>query len=147
MDERSALLEPFVGDWTLRIAFPGASPVAEGRVTFEWMKGKQFLVERWEVPVPQAPDGIAVIGFDADRGALLQHDFDSRGVARVYTMSLENGIWQLWRTEPDFSPLDFAQRYTGRFCDDGATIAGTWEIAHDGVTWEKDFDLSYIRVR
>lgn len=147
MDERSTLLEPFVGEWTLQIAFPGSPPMEGGRVTFEWMKGKRFLVERWEVPVPEAPDGLAVIGFDEGRGTFLQHYFDSRGVARVYTMSLENGVWKLWRTEPDFSPLDFAQRYTGTFSGDGATIAGTWEIAHDGVTWEKDFDLSYLRVR
>ena len=47
---------------------------------------------------------------------------------------------------PDFSPLDFAQRFTGTFSDDGQTIAGDWEIAHDGSTWEHDFDLTYVRV-
>ena len=49
-------------------------------------------------------------------------------------------------TTPDFSPLDFAQRYTGTFSDDGTTIAGRWEIAHDGSTWEHDFDLTYTRM-
>jgi hypothetical protein len=146
MDEYAASLESFVGEWTLRATFPGASPVAGGRVTFSWMNGKQFLVERWEVPVPEAPDGLAVIGFDAGRGTLLQHYFDSRGVARIYTMSLEDGVWKLWRDTADFSPLDFAQRFTGTFSDDGMTITGAWEIAHDGVTWEHDFDLTYIRV-
>ena len=141
-------LEPLVGEWNLepRFSFPVPDGVT-GRVVFEWMSGGRFLVERWEVPVPEAPDGLAVIGFDEDRGAILQHYFDSRGVARIYAMSLEDGVWKLWRDAPDFSPLDFAQRFTGRFSDDGARIAGIWEIAHDGVTWEKDFDLDYIRVR
>jgi hypothetical protein len=62
-------------------------------------------------------------------------------------MSLEDGVWTLRREAPDFSPLDFAQRYTGTFSDDGKTIVGRWEIAHDGSTWEHDFDLTYVRVR
>lgn len=47
----------------------------------------------------------------------------------------------------DFSPLDFAQRFTGTFSKDGGRIDGTWEIAHDKRTWEKDFDLNYHRIR
>jgi hypothetical protein len=130
----------------MRATFPGAPPVAGGRVVFEWMTGEQFLIERWEVPMPEAPDGLAIIGFDEGRGTFLQHYFDSRGIARVYAMRLEDGIWTLWHETPDFSPLDFAQRYTGSFSDDGTTIVGRWEIAHDGSTWEHDFDLTYVRV-
>jgi hypothetical protein len=50
------------------------------------------------------------------------------------------------RTSPDFSPLDFSQRWSGRFSDDGNTIEGAWEISNDGETWEKDFDLTYRRL-
>jgi hypothetical protein len=147
MDEPRKRLGRFIGEWTMRVTFPGAPPVEGGRVVFEWMTGEQFLVQRWEVPVPEAPDGLAVIGFDDSRGTFLQHYFDSRGIARVYAMSLEDGVWSLWRETPDFSPLDFAQRYTGTFSDDGTMIVGHWEIAHDGSTWEHDFDLTYVRVR
>ncbi len=146
MDEQRKQLERFIGEWTMQIAFPGAPLFTGGRVVFEWMTGEQFLIQRWEVPVPEAPDGLAIVGFDAGRGTLLQHYFDSRGIARVYTMSLEDGIWTLRRDTPDFSPLEFAQRFTGRFSDDGATIVGRWEIAHDGSTWEHDFDLTYLRI-
>ena len=145
MDEPRRRLERFIGEWTMHVAFPGTPPVAGGRVVFEWMTGEQFLIERWEVPVPEAPDGLAIIGFDEGRGTFLQHYFDSRGIARVYAMSLEDGVWTLWRDAPDFSTLEFAQRYTGTFSDDGATIVGRWEIAHDGSTWEHDFDLTYVR--
>jgi hypothetical protein len=142
MDESRTRLERFIGEWTMLATFPGAPPVEGGRVVFEWMTGEQFLIQRWE-----APDGLAVIGFDAGRRTFLQHYFDSRGIARVYVMSLEDGVWTLRREAPDFSPLDFAQRYTGTFSDDGKTIVGRWEIAHDGSTWEHDFDLTYVRVR
>jgi hypothetical protein len=131
----------------MRVRFPGEPPVAGGRVVFEWMTGERFLIQCWDVPVPEAPDGLAIIGFDEGRGTFLQHDFDSRGIARVYVMGLEDEVWTLWRETPDFSPLDFAQRYTGSFSDDGTTIVGRWEIAHDGSTWEHDFDLTYVRVR
>jgi hypothetical protein len=146
MDELRNRLERFIGEWTMQVTFPGAPPVEGGRVVFEWMTGEQFLIQRWAVPVPEAPDGLAVIGFDGGSGTFLQHYFDSRGIARVYVMSLDGGVWTLRREAPDFSPLDFAQRYTGTFSDDGTTIVGRWEIAHDGSTWEHDFDLTYVRI-
>jgi hypothetical protein len=140
-------LEPFVGEWSLVAAFKDMPPAdASARVTFEWLPGKKFLIERWEVPVPEAPDGIAIIGADPEsEGNYLQYYFDSRGVARLYKMSFEDGVWKLWRDEPDFSPLDFSQRFTGTFSDDSKSIAGRWEISHDGKTWEHDFDLTYIK--
>jgi hypothetical protein len=142
-------LEPFVGEWRLAAHFENL-PVPDGdsdaRVVFEWMPGEQFLIERWEIPIPEAPDGIALIGADpADPGGFLQHYFDSRGVARVYKMAFDGRVWTLWRDEPDFTSLEFRQRFTGTFNDDGRTIDGTWEICHDGSTWEKDFDITYTR--
>jgi hypothetical protein len=143
--ERLAVL---VGEWSMVPEFEGQPPVDEGApVVFEWMAGERFLVQRWEIPVPEAPDGIAIIGPDPEsQGNFLQHYFDSRGVARVYKMTLADGVWKLWRDSPDFSPLDFYQRYTGTFSDDGRTISGAWEICHDGTTWEHDFDLTYTKV-
>jgi hypothetical protein len=140
-------LTPFVGEWSIAVGYGGELPEEGGaRVSFEWLFGERFLIERWEVPIPEAPDGIAIIGADPDRdGGYLQHYFDSRGVARVYKMSIQDGVWKLWRDEPDFSPLDFSQRYTGTFSEDGRAIVGAWEICHDGRTWEKDFDLVYRR--
>jgi hypothetical protein len=62
-------------------------------VTFEWRADKAFLVERWTVPIPEAPDGLALIGWDASRASFLQHYFDDRGVARVYQMRVDNGAY------------------------------------------------------
>jgi hypothetical protein len=140
-------LKPLLGEWSIVVDFGDTPPADIGaRVRFEWLPGERFLVQRWEVPVPEAPDGIAIIGADPEReGGYLQHYFDSRGVARVYRMSLDDGVWKLWRDRPDFSPLDFSQRYTGTFSADGTAIEGRWEICHDGETWEHDFDISYFK--
>jgi hypothetical protein len=89
MDEPIMRLEPFVGEWMMQVTFPGALLVEGGRVVFEWMPGHQFLLQRWEVPAPEAPDGLAIIGFDEERGIFLQHYFDSRGVARLAAMRLD----------------------------------------------------------
>jgi hypothetical protein len=146
-------LEPLVGEWAMRATFEGAPPSdAPARVTFDFLHGGRFLIQRWAIDLPDAPPevpthGIAIIGPDSRRpGGFLQHYFDSRGVARVYKMTLNGVVWTLLRDEPDVSPLDFAQRFSGTFSDDGKTITGAWELCNDGKTWEHDFDLTYSRL-
>jgi hypothetical protein len=148
MPDLSAL-EILVGAWVMHARWPDQPPAeGESRAVFEWMTGGQFLVQRWWVDVPEAPDGLAIIGPNpADDTEFLQHYFDSRGVARVYRMTLTPSTLTLRRDEADFSPLDFRQRYRGTVSADGQSIEGAWEICHDGTTWEHDFELGYRRLR
>jgi hypothetical protein len=139
-------LEPFVGTWRMEASFASGDGAPRAECRFEWLEGGRFLIQRWFVEHPDAPDGIAIIGFDDERGTYRQHYFDSRGVARLYKMTFADGVWRLWRDEPDLSPLDFSQRFTGRFDETADTIAGTWEISNDGTAWERDFDLTYERI-
>jgi hypothetical protein len=118
-----------------------------GQTVFEWLPGGRFLVQRWEVPHPDAPDGIAIIGLTGNADGFAQHYFDSRGVARVYAMTLSAAVWTLSRDAPDFSPLDFSQRFTGTLSGDGSVIDGRWESSVDGSTWTHDFDLTYRRLQ
>ena len=141
--DRMALLEPFGGEWRLETSLAPPDGV-RARAVFEWALGGRFLVERSEVDVPEAPDGLCVVA--AAPEGYLQHYFDSRGVVRLYAMTFDGRLWTLRREEADFSPLEFAQRYTGEFADDGGTIRGRWEIKHPGQDWQTDFDLSYVRV-
>ena len=131
-------LQPLVGEWTVEVPFASG----HGTLSFQWLKGEQFLIQQWTVPVPEAPDGIAIIG--PDGGRFVQHYFDSRGVQRIYGLSLEDGVLRLWRDAA--SADDFSQRYSGTISDEGSRIDGVWEIAEDGVTWRKDFDITYRRV-
>jgi hypothetical protein len=141
-------LEPLIGEWSLTMVLPAHDAAGEtaGRVTFHWMGDKAFVVERWTVPIPEAPDGLAILGWDEGGDTFLQHYFDERGVARVYEMTFDGHVWTLERIKPDFSPFEFSQRFTGTLTEDGNRIDGTWEIAEDHTTWQKDFDLVYTRV-
>jgi len=53
-------LKPLVGTWEMEVAFPGAPPMGGATTTFEWMPGGLLLVQRWQIPIPEAPDGMAV---------------------------------------------------------------------------------------
>jgi hypothetical protein len=132
-------LEPFIGEWNVEASL---APGVVGHATFEWALDRQFLAQRSEVPGP-IPDGLMIIAADGD--AYLQHYFDSRGVVRLYRMTFSDGVWTLSRDAPDFSPLDFSQRFTGTFGDDDDTIRGRWETSADGSSWELDFELTYTR--
>lgn len=151
--ERSPLLEPLqilVGSWQMEARFaagafgPGSPAIVnrDGRTTFEWLDGGFFLIQRWAVDHPAAPDGIALIGA-ADDGPLVQHYFDSRGVVRRYEMTLDDHRWTLLREN---GSAHFHQRYSGALAADGNSIHGAWESSPDGEHWEHDFDLVYRRL-
>jgi hypothetical protein len=65
---------------------------------------------------------------------------DERGVARIYRMSMDEGVWRMWRDSPGFS-----QRMTGTFSADGTTIIWRGELSRDGSNWEQDLDVIYTR--
>jgi len=134
-----------VGEWRVEISnmsfMSDPSTIVRGQDRFEWLEGERFLVQRWTVEHPDFPDGIAIIGYDDSTGEYSMHYFDSRGVARIYNMILSDGVWKLWREDPDFS-----QRFTSTFEDDGNTIKGRWENSSDGSKWEPDFDVTYKKV-
>lgn len=142
-------LDALLGEWDMEAQFeadyfaPGSPPVTArgGRTSFEWLAGEYFLIQRFDVDNPAAPSGISIIGAKGDPGAFTQHYYDSRGVARDYQMSLEEGVWKLWRDAPGFW-----QRYAGVLSADGRTITGSWEGSSDGNRWTHDFDLNYTKV-
>jgi hypothetical protein len=144
-------LGALVGEWDVEAVFPDTGPasiagqVLSGRAVFEWTLDGQFLLERSQMSDP-VPDSTAVMGADPDPEGYTQHYFDARGVTRLYAMTLDDSLWTLQRDKPDFTPLKFAQRYTGRLGDDGATISGRWEKRDPGADWALDFELNYRRV-
>jgi hypothetical protein len=130
-------LNAFVGEWAVEADLPG-EPL-RGHTTFEWALGGQFLVQKTTVPDP-VPDSLSVYSADPYR----QHYYDSRGVVRLYDMTLEGDRWTLERRKPDFSPLPFHQRWIAGIGED--VIRGRWEKSEDGEQWELDFRLVYTKV-
>src|SRR5579875_2222106 len=133
-----------IGRWATHGAhplLPGAD--IRGHTTFEWLAGRQFLIQRSHYDHPDIPDAIAIIGVTGEQAAgehLTMHYFDRRGVYRVYAVSLDDGRWRFWREDPGFW-----QRFTGVFSADGDTITGQGEMRRDGAGWEPDLALTYRR--
>ena len=100
-----------------------------------------LLIQRSHVELPEAPDGVSVIGCDGMNDTYFLLYTDERDVQR--------GL----RDEPPRRRVEarrdgdpFSQRFTGSFSEDGKTITGRWEMAEDGKTWRTDFDLTYTKV-
>ncbi len=142
-------LQALIGIWDL-VASAGDQELGRGRAVFEWLGGGAFLVRREEMePAATLPaemvaaspyPTLTIVGADEsteDFGVLYA---DARGVSRTMLMSLKDGVWRMWRDQPGFR-----QRFDGRFSRDGRAIAGRWEKSEDGVTWQTDFDLRYVR--
>lgn len=135
-------LEVLVGKWQSEVNMPEVSPTPlRADVTFEWIADNNFLVWKAGSPGGAFPVVHSFIGGDdsVERYTVLYSD--SRGVSRIYEMSLKHDTWKLWREAPGFS-----QRFTGNFSADGKTITAAWERSEDGSTWALDFNLTYTRV-
>ncbi|MBO0847205.1 MAG: hypothetical protein J2P22_17525 [Nocardioides sp.] len=144
-DERPTplgLLDVLVGEWTQLVSGHG-DPT--GTITFEWSLDARYLLQRSTLPA-RFPESLVVIEYDEAAGEFRGHYFDSRGVTRIYRMTLTGSEWMLLRTEPDFSELGLAQRFVGIIADDGRSVDGRWEQSPDGGnTWELDFGLRLER--
>jgi hypothetical protein len=136
-------LEPLIGAWRSEIRWSKAThklvagpALVRGRVRFAWLEDGHFLVQhmgeaaRW------------VIGRDDTSKLYGVLYADSRGVSRLYEMSLKNRVWKMWR-----HARGFHQRFTGRFSRDRRTIVASWKRSVDGTRWHHDFDVTYTKVR
>jgi hypothetical protein len=135
-------LEPFnalVGIWEIEATHPMVpSTIVLGTAEFEWLEGERFLLQRSRTDHPEFPDSLIVFG--ADEEGLSMNYFDSRGVHRIYRVSLSNGVWRMWRHSAGFS-----QKFNGRLSADGNTIQGVWKLSRDDTTWDDDLEITFRR--
>ncbi len=130
-------------------------PNLERAVEVEWLEGARFLIHRARNDHPDFPDSISIVGYvDRDRvdnpsggepnsaENLCMHYFDSRGVFRVYDLSVDDEAWRIWRSAPGMS-----QRFTVLFSDDGDTLDGRWDLSEDDQNWVRDLRIIYRRRR
>jgi hypothetical protein len=160
MTTESALerLNRLVGTWSTDATHPALpGVVVHGSADIEWLEGERFLIHRARTNHPDFPDSISLVGITgrdrvdepsnggprvATESRLCMHYFDSRGVFRVYEVSIDDAVWRLWRNAPGFS-----QRFTGTFADGGETIDGRWELCQDDMNWNNDLQITYRRRR
>jgi hypothetical protein len=113
-------LNRLVGTWQV-------SGGAEGKVTYEWMEGRFFLIQHVELEqYGQNIKGIEIIGHEQQFGAEPGEDiksrfFDSMGNTLDYVYEIEGDTLTIWGGEKG-SPA----YYRGTFSDDGNSVAGDW---------------------
>lgn len=135
----------FLGDWAVEITHPHLQPdPIRGVSRFDWLEGT-YLIQRTQIDKTEFPNYTSIYDWDPETGHYVYHYFDSRGVTRLYQMTFEEGAWTLWRDKADFTPLAFFQRFIGTIDDAGNRIEVVLEKSDDGVSWEHDFKLVYIR--
>jgi hypothetical protein len=116
---------------------------AEGTVTYEWMEGGFFLVQRVDLVQDGEPvRGVEMIGHSRPFGQEPSRDIVSRYYAQSgdtldYVYEIEGDTLTIWAGERG-SPA----YYQGRFSDDGSTVDGAWVYPGGG-----GYPSSMTRVR
>ena len=64
--------------------------------------------------------------------------FDSRGVRRTYSASIEDGVWRVWRDQPGFD-----QRFCATLGEDH--FEGVFQLAETPGDWQDDMKVTYRR--
>ncbi len=142
--------EPLIGAWHGE----GETPVEPRIKISEEAKIErlgEFIVFSTTGEPAELPDSIAIIGGAPAGEPQPMHYFDSRGVKRMFMMTLAGSTWTIWRAPgEDWNGPDgpgFNQRFIGELSGDGQTIEGRWErgMGAAGDQWEVDFPLTYVR--
>lgn len=130
-----------VGKWKTVGTHPAFPSAVHGLSSFEWLREGTLLTWHFDWEHGGPPSALSVIGHDdVDETCSMLYS-DVRGVARIYQMRLEGGVWRMWRDSPGFS-----QRMTGTISSDGNTITCRGELSRDGSIWEQDLDVTYTRI-
>jgi hypothetical protein len=143
LTERDPALEPFaalIGTWTTQAKHRLMDEVVTGWVTYEWLDGERFIVQRSHSDHELLPDGISVIGAPEEGEGLVMEYFDSRGVRRTYRIAIEDGVLRIWRDHPGFE-----QRFEATLGDD--EFEGIFELAEAPGEWKHDMRVVYRRER
>ena len=140
--------EPLIGQWHGEGTLP-IDPPLKMSVEAKIERLGEFVVFSAVGEPAELPDSVSVIGGAPDGEPQPMHYFDSRGVERVYLMTLEGSTWKIWRAPGENWRDDpgFNQRFIGEISPDGGTIETRWErgVGDGGDTWELDFAMTYAR--
>jgi hypothetical protein len=139
-----------VGRWTVEATHPAIpGTVVPGTADVEWLTGERFLILRTTADHPDFPDATWIVG---DTAGLQVHYFDSRGVHRVYDVTVTAEGWTFaMGKDPTASAYasghePFAQRTTYTFSDGDRTMVCLTQMSTDDVTWVHDLEATYRRV-
>jgi hypothetical protein len=110
-------LDRLVGEWEVTGSF------LQGVISFEWMEGGFFLVQRVDGEAGgRTIRGVEYIGFDEDTQTLRSHYLDIHGSNFTYTWELDDDTVKIW-----FGAEGSDNLFEGRFGEEGRSYSGDWK--------------------
>lgn len=117
-------LDRLVGDWE------ASGPFLEGRISFTWMEGGFFLIQRVDAEAGgRVIRGVEYIGYDEDTQTLRSHYMDVHGSNFTYTWAIDGDRIRIW-----FGDEGSDNFFEGHFSDDGTVYSGQWQWPGGGYT-------------
>lgn len=117
-------LDRLVGTWEVSGSF------FQGTISFEWMEGGFFLVQRVDGRAGERTiRGVEYIGYDEDTQTLRSHYMDIHGATFTYTWAVDGDAIRIW-----FGDQGSDNFFEGRFCEDGRSYSGSWQWPGGGYT-------------
>ncbi|MBD2700195.1 hypothetical protein IC229_06085 [Spirosoma sp. BT702] len=110
-------LEPLIGKWKL------TGDDLAGEVTFEWMEGGFFMIQRFDlVQAGRHEKGIEYTGFDEETQTLRSRLMQTNGSNFTYTYQIEGNEFWYWF---GYKGSDNYSKST--FSADGNSYSGRWQ--------------------
>ena len=140
---------PLVGRWTTEATHPAMpGTVIAGSSHVEWLDGEKFLLYGTHYDHPNFPDAISIIG---DTDGLQMHYFDTRGVHRLFELTVSEDGWAIAmdrHSDPHaYAPNDqpFSQRMTYIFERGDQKVSGHGALSDNGVLDARRLAMELVR--
>lgn len=134
-------LDFLVGKWrsTAKTSMPGApSSEVTGTDSFEWQKGKYFLICNSEFTSPMGPGvELMIFGYDSHGSVYTYESFNSSGEHEIATGTLSGDTWTWKSAEGSGAP--FKWRYIEKMVSP-TSLKIHFEMSQDGTNWSTVMD-------
>ena len=128
-------LEPLIGRWKI------SGPDVEGEVTYEWMEGGFFLIQKYDLYQGGSHEkGIEYTGFDEETGTLRSRLMGTNGSRFTYTYEIDGDNFYYWFGDKG---SDIYSKST--IGGDGSSYSGAWHWTNeDGTPGGYEFTVTRI---
>jgi len=128
-------LDPLIGKWKI------TGPDIEGEVTYEWMEGGFFFIQKFDLQQDGHQKGIEYTGYDEETGTLRSRLMQTNGGRFTYTYEIDGDTFYYWFGDKG---SDIYSRST--FSDDFNYFEGRWHWTNeDGTPGGYEFTARRIR--
>ena len=127
-------LDPLIGKWKI------TGPDIEGEVTYEWMEGGFFFIQKFDLQQDGHQKGIEYTGYDEETGTLRSRLMQTNGGRLTYTYEIEGYTFYYWFGDKGSDIYSLST-----FSEDFNSYKGAWHWTNeDGTPGGYDFSATRI---